>query len=62
MDRDKLLKALEDAKMSKTELSEAVGITEAMIAHILSGRKQPSLILARDMARALGCKLDELLA
>lgn len=61
MDREKLLKKMEEAHLTQQALGDAVGVTQPMIGHILSGRKQPSLMLAADIARALGCKLDELL-
>lgn len=61
MDREKLLKKMEEAQMTQQALSDAVGVTQPMIGHILSGRKQPSLMLAADIARALGCKVDDLL-
>ena len=38
-----------------------VGTSQGMIGFILIGRKQPSLALAADIARVLGCTVDDLI-
>lgn len=46
--------------ISREELAEKVGTSEAMIRHFESGVKVPSLAMMMDLARALQTGLDEL--
>ena len=61
LNRAELRRKMEEAGLSQAALGEAVGVSQQMIAHILMGRKRPTLELAVGMARALGCTVDELL-
>lgn len=61
IDRAILRQKMEAAKLTQAALGEMVGVSQQMIAHILTGRKRPTLELAVGMARALGCTVDELL-
>lgn len=60
LNRELLRKKMEEKHLSQQALGEMVGVSQQMIAHILTGRKQPSLALAVDLAAALGCTVDEL--
>ena len=51
----------EAANLSRLELGEAVGVTQNMIWAIERGRKCPSIRLALDLAKALGCELIDLI-
>ena len=62
MDGKKLQDKLDEKQMTQSALSEQVGVTQQMIARIIAETKQPSLALAKAIANALDCKLDELLA
>lgn len=46
--------------LDQTELAERVGVSGSMISHIESGRKQPSVLLMRDISKVLHCTMDEL--
>ena len=61
IDRAILRQKMGEANLSQAALGEAVGVSQQMIAHILMGRKRPTLELAVGIARALGCTVDELL-
>ena len=61
LNRAVLKKKMEERGLTQAALGEAVGATQAFIGFILTGRKQPSLALAVDIARALGCTVDELI-
>ena len=61
IDRAILRQKMGEANLSQAALGEKVGVSQQMIAHILMGRKRPTLELAVSMARALGCTVDELL-
>jgi putative transcriptional regulator len=60
MDAKKLGAKIREKGMTQAELGRAAGCEQQMIGHILSGRKDPSLKLAVAIARALGCKVDDL--
>lgn len=61
LNRAVLRQKLEEKGVSQAALGEAVGVSQQMVAHILTGRKRPTLELAVGIARALGCTVDELL-
>lgn len=50
-----------EAGMSIIDLAEAVNVTKQMISLIEQGRKVPGLLLAKDIAEALGCTIDDLI-
>ena len=54
-------KKMEEGDLSQQTLADKVGVSQGMIGLILTGRKQPSLALAADIARALGCTVDDLI-
>jgi DNA-binding XRE family transcriptional regulator len=62
MDGKKLQKKLDEKGLTQTALGDTVGVTRQMIHRIIQGTKEPSLSLAKEIARTLDCKLDELLA
>jgi putative transcriptional regulator len=61
IDRAILRQKMGEANLSQAALGEKVGVSQQMIAHILMGRKRPTLELAVAMARALGCTVDEII-
>ena len=54
-------KKMEERDLSQQALGDKVGVSQGMIGLILTGRKQPSLALAADIARVLECTVDELI-
>lgn len=54
-------KKMEEKDLSQQALGDQVGVSQGMIGLILTGRKQPSLALAADIARVLECTVDELI-
>ncbi|MGN0537910.1 MAG: helix-turn-helix domain-containing protein [Acutalibacteraceae bacterium] len=48
--------------LSQTELANQIGVGQSMIGHIERGAKIPSLIVALDLAKALGCTVEEMCA
>ena len=50
----------ERAGLSQAELSEKVGITQAMLCQIERGTKNPSLQVGKIISDILGCSIDEL--
>lgn len=61
LNRAELRRKMEASGTTQAALGEAVGVSQQMIAHILTGRKHPTLELAVSIARALGCTVDELI-
>jgi transcriptional regulator with XRE-family HTH domain len=61
LNRGKVRKKMEEQNISHQALADKVGVSQPMITQILTGRKVPSLVLAVDIARALGCTVDELI-
>ena len=56
------LKRIREAKgMSQSELSRASGISQSMIAQLERGTKVLTLITAKILVDALGCRVDDLL-
>lgn len=52
--------AREKKGMTQEALAEMVGVTKAMICRIETGTKVAPLMLAKQIADALGCTLDHL--
>ena len=48
--------------MTQEKLAEAVGVTAPMITQVERGTKTITLLLANDIAKVLGCRIDDLLA
>ena len=46
--------------MSQAELANKVGVCQSMVAQIERGSKMPTVILANDIAKALGGKLTDI--
>lgn len=53
-------KMLPFSGMTKTELAEKVGVSNVMMSRYIQGKSVPSAIVAKRIARALGCGLNEL--
>lgn len=47
--------------MTQEKLADAVGLGRSMIAQIERGSKVPNMVLGRDIARVLGCSMEDLL-
>lgn len=47
--------------MTQEKLADAVGLGRSMIAQIERGSKVPNMVLGRDIARVLGCGMEDLL-
>ena len=50
----------ESLDMTQAQLAETVGVARSMICRIETGTKVASLMLAKQIADALGCTLDKL--
>ena len=46
--------------MTQEELADKTDVGSKMISHIETGRKTATVYVAADIAKALGCSLDEL--
>lgn len=46
--------------LSKGELAEKIGVTNAMLSRYIRGNSAPNIIVARRLASVLGCTLDEM--
>ncbi len=47
--------------MTQEKLADAVGLGRSMVAQIERGSKVPNMVLGRDLAKVLGCGMEELL-
>lgn len=47
--------------LSQEALAEAIGSTQECISRYENGERKPSIDIAARIARALGCKVDDLL-
>lgn len=52
----------EAQSMTQQELARQVGITQAMLCYIERGSKNPSLQVGYEIAKALRCRVEDLLA
>ena len=57
---DNLVSLLRDAKMTRRELADEIGVSEAMISYYINKRKIPSFKILLKMAYVFGISLDEL--
>lgn len=51
----------EALKMTQTDLGDKVGVGRSYVAQIERGSKVPSMYMGRELARALGCSVEDLL-
>lgn len=51
----------ETKALSQAELSRQSGVSQPMICEIEKGRKMPTVVVAKALADALHCSLDELI-
>ena len=56
----KLKEYLKETGMSQLGLAKRLGCSEGAVRHIIIGLKQPSLAMLTEIARLMGCKLDDL--
>ena len=50
-----------DRNLSQVELAEAIHVSQSMLCQIERGTKVPTLPLSKEIAEALGCKIEDLL-
>lgn len=58
---EKIRSLREECGISQHELSVQVMCTQSMICQIERGTKVPTILLANEIAKVLGCTVDELL-
>lgn len=46
--------------INQKELAEAIGTSQTMISHYMTGKALPSILVGRKIAKVLGCSMDEL--
>lgn len=57
----KLATYMKENKVSNVALAKKFGVSEGAIRHIIVGIKQPSLFMAVEIAKMMGCKVDDLI-
>ena len=57
----KLEKYLKENGITNVALAKQLGVSEGAVRHILVGIKQPSLAMANELAKMMGCTVDELI-
>jgi transcriptional regulator with XRE-family HTH domain len=57
---DNLLSLLRETKMTRRELADEIGVSEAMISYYINKRKIPSFKILLKMAYVFNVSLDEL--
>ena len=58
--RKKLSDYMKKENMTNVALANKLGVSEGAVRHILVGIKQPSLAMTTELARMIGCTVDEL--
>lgn len=56
----KLAEYMKGHGVTNVALAKKFGVSEGAIRHILVGLKQPSFIMAVEIAKMMGCKVDDL--
>ncbi len=56
-----ILRMREKQGMNQTQLAKEVGVTQSAICQIEKGIRNPSLQVGSEIARALGCSMEDLL-
>lgn len=51
-----------EMNITQKQLADIVNVDQSMICQIERGTKVPTILLANEIAQALGCKVDDLLA
>ena len=59
--RKKLSEYMKENGISFVDMGKRFGVSEAAIRHIITGIKQPSLAMAVEFAKMMGCTVDELI-
>ena len=57
----KLGEYMKENRITNVALAKTLGVSEGAVRHIIVGIKQPSLAMADELARMMGCTVDELL-
>lgn len=52
----------ENRNLTQIQLSEMINVTQSMVAQLERGSKTLTVPLGKDIAKALGCKFDDLIA
>lgn len=47
--------------LSQAEMAQRIGVGQSMVAQIERGTKIPSMVLGMEIAKTLGCQMDELM-
>jgi transcriptional regulator with XRE-family HTH domain len=61
MDGKKLAERMQKNGLTQAALAKKAGCTQQTVSYILNGKRQPRVEIARAIARALECKVDDLL-
>lgn len=55
-----LQKLLPYSGMNKSDLADKVGVSRVMMSQYINGKSVPNIIIARKIAKALKCRIDDL--
>lgn len=57
----KLAEFMKEHEITNVALAKKLGVSEGAVRHIIVGIKQPSLYMAKELAKMMGCSIDELI-
>lgn len=57
----KLEEFMKENGITNVALAKQLGVSEGAVRHIIVGIKQPSLYMATELAKMMGCSVDELI-
>ncbi len=57
---ENIKKLRKERGLEQCKLAEMVNVTAGMMSQIERGTKIPSMLLGRDIARVLGCRIEDL--
>ena len=61
MNTDKLIKLMAEKKIEPGELAKAINVSKIFVYYLMNGQREPSLTVAKAIAKKLECTVDELI-
>ncbi len=61
MNTDKLIKLMAEKKIEPGELAKEINVSKIFVYYLMNGQREPSLTVAKAIAKKLECTVDELI-
>ena len=61
MNTEKLIKLMAEKKIEPAELAKEINVSKIFVYYLMNGQREPSLTVAKAIAKKLECTVDELI-